>query len=70
MALGLIFVTIGSKCVYATETDIASGIYEVENDVYHESETRYGYVKNLSFTIYECRGNKRPCNLYCWFCRK
>lgn len=38
MALG-IFVTIGSKRVYATETDIASGIYEVENDVYHESET-------------------------------
>ena len=28
-----------SKCVYATETDIASGIYEIENDVYHESET-------------------------------
>ena len=38
MALG-IFVTIGSKCVYATETYIASGIYEIENDVYHESET-------------------------------
>ena len=38
MALG-IFVTIGSKLVYATETDIASGIYEIENDVYHESET-------------------------------
>lgn len=38
MALG-IFVTIGSKYVYATETDIASGIYEIENDVYHESET-------------------------------
>ena len=38
MALGN-FVTIGSKRVYATETDIASGIYEIENDVYHESET-------------------------------
>lgn len=38
MALG-IFLTIGSKEIYATETDIASGIYEVENDVYHESET-------------------------------
>lgn len=38
MALG-VFVTIGSKRVYATETDIASGIYEIENDVYHESET-------------------------------
>lgn len=38
MALGIFF-TIGSKGVYATETDITSGIYEVENDVYHESET-------------------------------
>lgn len=38
MALGIFF-TIGSKDIYATETDIASGIYEVENDVYHESET-------------------------------
>lgn len=38
MALGIL-VTIGSKRVYATETDIASGIYEIENDVYHESET-------------------------------
>ena len=35
MALGLIF-TIGTKNIYATE--ITSGIYQVENDVYHESE--------------------------------
>lgn len=38
MALGIL-VTLGSKNVYATENNIASGIYEVENDVYHESET-------------------------------
>lgn len=38
MALGLIF-TIGSKNIYATENEITSGIYQVENDVYHESET-------------------------------
>ncbi|MDU4324617.1 MAG: NEAT domain-containing protein, partial [Clostridium celatum] len=28
-----------SKSAYATESNIASGIYEVENEVYHESET-------------------------------
>ena len=38
MALGLIF-TIGTKNIYATENEITSGIYQVENDVYHESET-------------------------------
>ena len=38
MALGIL-VTLGSKNVYATENNIASGIYEVANDVYHESET-------------------------------
>ena len=38
MALGIFF-TLGSKNTYATESNIASGIYEVENDVYHESET-------------------------------
>ena len=38
MALG-IFLTLGTKITYATESNIASGIYEVENDVYHESET-------------------------------
>lgn len=38
MALG-IFLTLGTKNTYATESNIVSGIYEVENDVYHESET-------------------------------
>ena len=38
MVLGIFF-TLGSKNTYATETSIASGIYEVQNDVYHESET-------------------------------
>ena len=38
MALG-IFLTLVTKNTYATESNIASGIYEVENDVYHESET-------------------------------
>lgn len=38
MALGLIF-TIGTKNTYATENEITSGIYQIENDVYHESET-------------------------------
>lgn len=37
MALGLIF-NIGTKNIYATENKITSGIYQVENDVYHESE--------------------------------
>ena len=37
MALGLIF-TIGTKNIYATENEITSGIYQVKNDVYHESE--------------------------------
>ena len=38
MALG-IFLTLGTKNTYATESNIVSGVYEVENDVYHESET-------------------------------
>ena len=38
MALGIFFI-LGSKSAYATESNIASGIYEVENEVYHESET-------------------------------
>ncbi|MGG7214338.1 NEAT domain-containing protein [Clostridium nigeriense] len=38
MVLGIFF-TLGSKNVYAITDDIVSGIYEVENDVYHESET-------------------------------
>ena len=38
LALGIFFI-LGSKSAYATESNIASGIYEVENEVYHESET-------------------------------
>ncbi|MDU5261933.1 MAG: iron transporter, partial [Clostridium celatum] len=38
MALG-IFLTLGTSNVYATENNIESGVYEVQNDVYHESET-------------------------------
>lgn len=38
MAVGL-FLTFGSNDIYAVENDIASGIYELQNDVYHESET-------------------------------
>ena len=38
MALGLFF-TFGSENAYATTSDITSGVYEIENDVYHESET-------------------------------
>ncbi len=38
MALG-IFLTLGTNNAYATESNMASGIYEVQNDVYHESET-------------------------------
>ena len=38
MALG-IFLNLGTKNTYAKESNITSGIYEVENDVYHESET-------------------------------
>ncbi len=38
VVLGLFFTFI-SKNAYAVTTDIVSGIYEVENDVYHESET-------------------------------
>ena len=38
MALG-VFLTLGTNNTYATESNITSGIYEVANDVYHESET-------------------------------
>lgn len=38
MALVLFF-TLGSRSVYAITENIESGIYEIENDVYHESET-------------------------------
>ena len=36
MALG-VFLTLGTNNTYATESNITSGIYEVANDVYHES---------------------------------
>ena len=48
MALG-IFLTLGTKNTYATESNIASGIYEVENDVYHESET--GMAMSRSYLL-------------------
>ena len=48
MALG-IFLTLGTSNVYATESNIASGIYEVENDVYHESET--GMAMSRSYLL-------------------
>lgn len=38
MALGLVS-SLGSKNAYAVATNIESGIYSIENDVYHESET-------------------------------
>ena len=38
MAL-VLFLTLGSRSVYAITENIESGIYEIENDVYHESET-------------------------------
>lgn len=48
MALG-IFLTLGTNNTYATESNIASGIYEVENDVYHESET--GMAMSRSYLL-------------------
>lgn len=48
MALG-IFLTLGSNNTYATESNITSGIYEVENDVYHESET--GMAMSRSYLL-------------------
>ena len=48
MALG-IFLTLGTKNTYATENNIASGIYEIENDVYHESET--GMAMSRSYLL-------------------
>lgn len=48
MALG-IFLTLGTSNVYATESDIESGIYEVQNDVYHESET--GMAMSRSYLL-------------------
>lgn len=48
MALG-IFLILGTNNAYATESNIASGIYEVENDVYHESET--GMAMSRSYLL-------------------
>ena len=48
MALGVFF-TLGNKTTFATENDIASGIYELENDVYHESET--GMAMSRSYLV-------------------
>ncbi len=48
MALG-IFLTLGTNNTYATESNISSGIYEIENDVYHESET--GMAMSRSYLL-------------------
>ncbi|MCD2500787.1 NEAT domain-containing protein [Clostridium sp. NSJ-145] len=48
MVLGLFF-TMGIKSAYAADADIASGIYEVENEVYHESET--GMAMSRSYLL-------------------
>ena len=48
IVLGLFF-TMGAKSVYALDNDIASGIYEVENDVYHQSET--GMAMSRSYLL-------------------
>ena len=48
MAL-VMFFTLGTKTTFATENDIASGIYELENDVYHESET--GMAMSRSYLV-------------------
>lgn len=48
MALG-VFLTLGTNNTYATESNITSGIYEVENDVYHESET--GMAMSRSYLL-------------------
>ena len=48
MVLG-IFLTLGTNNTYATESNIASGIYEVQNDVYLESET--GMAMSRSYLL-------------------
>ena len=48
IALGM-FLTIGSNSAFATESDIVSGIYELENDVYHQSET--GMAMSRSYLV-------------------
>ncbi|SCJ71080.1 Iron Transport-associated domain [uncultured Clostridium sp.] len=48
MALAMFF-TLGTKTTFATKNDIASGIYELENDVYHESDT--GIAMSRSYLV-------------------
>ena len=48
MVLGVFF-AMGTKSAYAADADIASGIYEVENEVYHESET--GMAMSRSYLL-------------------
>ena len=48
MALG-IFLTLGTNNTYAIESNISSGIYEIENDVYHESGT--GMAMSRSYLL-------------------
>lgn len=48
MALG-VSLTLGTNNTYATESNITSGIYEVANDVYHESET--GMAMSRSYLL-------------------
>ena len=48
MVLG-IFLTLGTKNTYAAENNIESGIYEIENDVYHQSET--GMAMSRSYLL-------------------
>ena len=48
MAVG-VFLTLGTNNTYATESNITSGIYEVANDVYHESET--GMAMSRSYLL-------------------
>lgn len=48
MVLG-VFLNLGTNNTYATESNITSGIYEVENDVYHESET--GMAMSRSYLL-------------------
>ena len=48
MVLG-IFLTLGTKNTYAAENNIESGIYEIQNDVYHQSET--GMAMSRSYLL-------------------
>ena len=57
MILGLFF-TMGTKSAYAVDADIASGIYEVENEVYHESETGMAMSRSYLLTTMEVEVTK------------